>query len=85
MSCENSLGIGSSPDGEFLEETRVSFRRFPGYISKNIKPNKVLSGEPATDIKTAILCRALVRRLPELFEQVKQLEKRVGDLSEGTT
>lgn len=46
-------------------------------VTKDIPPKSFVSGFPATDHKEDLKIGALIRRLPELFQKVKELERRV--------
>ena len=50
-------------------------------ITKTVKePNKSLSGNPATDVASALRIQAMTRNLPDLEKRVKELEKRIAEL-----
>lgn len=50
-------------------------------ITKTVKePNKSLSGNPATEVATALRVQAMTRNLPDLEKRVKELEKLVEQL-----
>lgn len=46
-------------------------------VTKDIPPRSFVSGFPAMDHKEELKLEALIRRLPELFQRVKELERRV--------
>ncbi len=48
-------------------------------ITKNIPPGSFVSGFPAINHREGLKIWALIRRLPELFERVKELERRGRD------
>jgi len=48
-----------------------------GKVSKDVPAGAIWWGNPAQDIKREKRERAALRRLPELFERVKELEKRL--------
>jgi len=49
-----------------------------GGISHDIKPKEIVWGSPAQPLKEELKTLALIRRLPELFEEVKYLKKRMN-------
>ncbi len=49
-------------------------------ITKDLPDNMKAAGFPAQDMKTELRDRAAVRRLPELFEKIKELTKRIEHL-----
>ncbi len=50
-------------------------------ITKTVKePNKSLSGNPATDVASALRIQAMTRNLPDLEKRVKELEKTIAEL-----
>ena len=50
--------------------------------TRDVPPGGVVSGFPAWDHKKALRVESLMRRLPELFERLKRLEKgRSGESS----
>lgn len=49
-----------------------------GGISHDIKPREVVWGSPAQPIKDELKMLALMRRLPELFEEFKKLKAKAG-------
>ncbi len=46
-------------------------------VTKNIPPDSVISGFPAVPHKKDLEIQALLRRLPELFKKVSQIEKKL--------
>jgi UDP-3-O-[3-hydroxymyristoyl] glucosamine N-acyltransferase len=51
-------------------------------ISVNTKANAIMRGSPAFDIAKYQRCYVLFRRLPELYDQIKELENKVKKLTE---
>ena len=51
-------------------------------IMSSVAPGSTILGSPAMDIKLALKSAAIVRNLPELRNEVIQLEKRLKDLEE---
>jgi UDP-3-O-[3-hydroxymyristoyl] glucosamine N-acyltransferase len=49
-------------------------------ISVNTKANAIMRGSPAFDITKYQRCYVLFRRLPELYDQIKELEKKINNL-----
>ena len=50
-------------------------------ITNTVKePNKSLSGNPATDVASALRIQAMTRNLPDLEKRVKELEKTIAEL-----
>jgi len=48
-------------------------------ISKSVHPGKIMMGTPATEIVEMRKMIALHRKLPELYERIKNLEKALGE------
>lgn len=48
-------------------------------VSNSVKENDIVSGSPAMPHKLWLKTRALIKRLPDLFDRVKQLEKRLDE------
>jgi UDP-3-O-[3-hydroxymyristoyl] glucosamine N-acyltransferase len=53
-------------------------------LSVNTKANAIVRGAPAFDIAKYQRCYVLFRRLPELHEQVKELEQKVKKLTDSS-
>ncbi len=54
-------------------------------ISKNItEPNKAFTGSPAGDYTSTLRSQAIFRNLPEMEKRLKQLEKIIADMQNGT-
>ena len=67
--------------GAYYHWTRVQDRAAIGnHVS--VAPGSTILGSPAMDIKLALKSAAIVRNLPELRNEVIQLEKRLKDLEE---
>jgi len=49
-------------------------------VTKSVAANTVVSGYPAKPHETAIKVNACVQNLPRLYEQVKELEKKIKEL-----
>jgi len=54
-----------------------------GGVTKSVPPNTAVSGYPAREHKKARRLWAITNRLPDLFERVKDLERKLGLLEEG--
>jgi UDP-3-O-[3-hydroxymyristoyl] glucosamine N-acyltransferase len=54
-----------------------------GGVTKSVPPNTTVSGYPAREHGKARRIWAYSNRLPDLFERVKELERRLGELKEG--
>jgi UDP-3-O-[3-hydroxymyristoyl] glucosamine N-acyltransferase len=54
-----------------------------GGVTKSVPPNTAVSGYPAREHKKARRLWAFTNRLPDLFERVKELERKLGKLEEG--
>lgn len=52
-------------------------------VSKNMAPGQAVTGSPAYDYTAALRSQALARKLPELEQRLKQLEKLVGGNANG--
>ncbi|MDR2131428.1 MAG: UDP-3-O-(3-hydroxymyristoyl)glucosamine N-acyltransferase [Odoribacteraceae bacterium] len=51
-------------------------------LSVNTKANAIMRGSPAFDVAKYQRCYVLFRRLPELYEQIKELDRRVKSLNQ---
>jgi len=51
-------------------------------VSKSLEANKIYFGSPAKEIGEAKRSLAQVSRLPKLYQKVKELEKKISELSE---
>jgi UDP-3-O-[3-hydroxymyristoyl] glucosamine N-acyltransferase len=49
-------------------------------IAKSVPPGEVLSGTPAIPHRLWLKTSSMIRRLPQLSESLRDLEKRVRDL-----
>jgi UDP-3-O-[3-hydroxymyristoyl] glucosamine N-acyltransferase len=52
-------------------------------VAQSIEDGRVVSGFPAMPHRLWLRTRSLIRRLPELFKRVKDLEKRLDDEASG--
>lgn len=52
-------------------------------VAQSIEEGRVVSGFPAMPHRLWLRTRSLIRRLPELFKRVKDLEKRLDDAASG--
>jgi len=48
-------------------------------ISKDVPAKSSVSGQPAMDHREAMRIQAIIRRLPEIYEELKELKKRMKD------
>ena len=54
-----------------------------GGVTKDVAPNRIVSGYPAREHSVAKRINAHTAMLPELFKRVKELEHRLSELEEG--
>jgi UDP-3-O-[3-hydroxymyristoyl] glucosamine N-acyltransferase len=54
-------------------------------ISVNTKANAIMRGSPAFDIAKYQRCYVLFRRLPEIYDQLRDLEKKVENLNQNSS
>lgn len=54
-----------------------------GGVTKSVPPNTAVSGYPAREHKKARRLWAMTNRLPDLFERLKELERKIRLLEEG--
>jgi UDP-3-O-[3-hydroxymyristoyl] glucosamine N-acyltransferase len=52
-------------------------------ISKSVKDNQVLFGYPAIDLKQALKVYAILRNLPNIKDEVIQLQKEIKEIKKG--
>ena len=48
-------------------------------VAQNLEPGEIVSGYPVMPHRLWLRTRGLVKKLPELFKRVKQLEQRLGE------
>jgi UDP-3-O-[3-hydroxymyristoyl] glucosamine N-acyltransferase len=54
-------------------------------VTKNVKSNEIILGSPAIDIKQAIRMYTVLRNLPQLRQEVIDLQKEIGKIKEQLT
>lgn len=54
-----------------------------GGVTKSVPPDTAVSGYPAREHKKARRLWAYTNKLPDLFERVKELERKLGELEKG--